>query len=57
MTFFIEGVAWFALWNYSRRDVPDWIRYELRLPWPPRLMVFAGFALLVIASVQIVIRY
>jgi uncharacterized membrane protein YidH (DUF202 family) len=51
------GIAWTALWRYSHRNAPEWIRYELRLPWPPRLLVFSGFVILVIACVLVVIRY
>jgi hypothetical protein len=35
---------------------PERIRYELRLPWTPRLLVFSGFLILVIAAVLVVIR-
>jgi hypothetical protein len=43
---FAVGIAWTALWDYSHRNAPEWIRYELRLPWPPRLLVFSGFVIL-----------
>jgi hypothetical protein len=42
------GVIWSALILHSWRDYPDAVKYELRLPWTPRVLVFVGFALLVI---------
>jgi hypothetical protein len=49
---FLSGITWFGLWSYSHRDYPEAIKYELRLPWPLRLMVFFGLALLVVVGVQ-----
>jgi len=43
--------------NYFYRDYPEAIKYELRLPWTPRLMVFFGLALLVIFGAQIGVGY
>lgn len=54
---FLGGIAWMLLWDYSRRGVPDWIRYELRVPLPPRLMVFSGAALLIVVAVLIGIDF
>jgi len=52
----LGGIAWSAIWNYSHRDYADAVKYELRLPWPPRLMVFVGLALLIIIAVRVGIR-
>jgi hypothetical protein len=43
----LSGVAWIAAWDYTLRDAPDWIRYELRPPMPARSTVFFGFLLTV----------
>jgi hypothetical protein len=37
--------------------LPRSIKYEVRLPWTPRLMVFFGSALLVIVGAQSGLRY
>ena len=42
----LVGVLWFKIWNYSLRNSPDFIRYEMHPPWLWRLTVFAGLALL-----------
>jgi len=50
-------MTWLGLFNYSHRDYPEAIKYELRLPWTARLMVFFGLALLVIVGVRIGLHY
>jgi len=54
---FLGGLIWVAVLNYFYRDYPEAIKYELRLPWTPRLMVFFGLALLVIFGAQIGVGY
>jgi|HubBroStandDraft_3_1064219.scaffolds.fasta_scaffold62204_3 hypothetical protein len=54
---FLGGMTWVAVLNYSHRDYPEAIKYEVRLPWTPRLMVFFGSALLVIVGAQSGLRY
>ncbi len=54
---FVGGMTWLGLFNYSHRDYPEAIKYELRLPWTARLMVFFGLALLVIVGVRIGLHY
>ena len=54
---FVGGMAWVAVLNYSDRDYSEAIKYEVRLPWTPRLLVFFGSALLVIVGVQSALRY
>ena len=54
---FIGGIAWIGLLNYRSRGYPEAIRYEIRLPWTPRLMVFLGLVLLVIVATEISINF
>jgi hypothetical protein len=54
---FFGGIAWVAVWDYSHRTYPEFIKYELRLPWVPRPMVFVGFALLAFTGARIGIRF
>jgi hypothetical protein len=54
---FLGGMTWVAVLTYSYRDYPEAIKYEVRLPWTPRLMVFFGSALLVIVGAQSGLRY
>ena len=49
---FVGGVAWVAVLSYRIKDVPEDLKYDVRMPWTPRLMVFLGFALLVIVAVH-----
>ena len=42
---------------YRIRDIPDEIKYEVRMPWTPRLMVFVGFWLLVSLAVRSAIHH
>ena len=37
---------------YRIRDIPDEIKYEVRMPWTPRLLVVIGFWLLVTLAVR-----
>jgi hypothetical protein len=46
-------MVWVGAFNYSHRNYPEAVKYELHLPWTPRLMVFLGFGLLVISAARI----
>jgi hypothetical protein len=54
---FLAGMTWVAVLTYSYRDYTEAIKYEVRLPWTPRLMVFFGSALLVIVGAHSGLRY
>jgi hypothetical protein len=54
---FLAGMTWIAVLNHSDRDYPPVVKYEVRLPWTPRLMVFFGPALLVIVGAERGLRY
>ena len=56
-TLLIGGMAWIQLLNYRSRGFPEAIKYEIRLPWTPRLMVFLGLVLLVIVGAKISINF
>jgi hypothetical protein len=43
--------------NYGIRVYAEAVKYEVRLPWIPRLMVFFGLALLTILGTRIVINF
>jgi hypothetical protein len=45
-------MVWVGTFNYSHRNYPEAVKYELHLPWTPRLMVFLGFGLLVISAAR-----
>ena len=49
----VGGMVWVGAFNYSHRNYPEAVKYELHLPWTPRLMVFLGFGLLVISAARI----
>ena len=42
----IVGIAWIGVLNYRIRCYAEAVKYEVRMPWAPRLMVFSGLALL-----------
>ena len=52
----IGGVAWIGVLNYRIRDYAEAVKYEVRMPWAPRLMVFFGLVLLTILSASAAIK-
>jgi predicted MFS family arabinose efflux permease len=54
---FLGGIAWILLWDHSNRQAPDWVRYELRVPLPPRLMLFSGVTSLIVVGVLVGITF
>lgn len=54
---FLGGVAWISVLIYRIRDLPEEIKYEVRMPWTPRLMVFVGLALLASVAIRVGIDY
>jgi hypothetical protein len=54
---FFSGAIWLGLLIHSRRDYPEWVRYEFFPPLTPRLMVLFGLALLLIFCVRIGLSY
>jgi len=53
---FFGGLAWIAVWDYSNRSGPDWLKSEAHPPFPSQEMVWLGFALLFIVAVRVSIR-
>ena len=51
------GMVWVGVFHHYLRSLPEPIKYEVRLPWTPRLMVLLGLWLLVIVAVRIGISY
>jgi len=54
---FFGGLAWIALWDYSNRGVPEWLRSEAHPPFPSQEMVWFGFALLLVVGARVSLRF
>jgi hypothetical protein len=52
----IGGVAWIGVLDYRIRDYAEAVKYEVRMPWAPRLMVFFGLVLLTILGASAAIK-